>query len=93
MKKIFYIILLLLSFVSCETKKEHPLSPEFEEVRALMQTDPETALLKLQNFRNSESQKPSDSATQQLSNSVTYLLRNSSHPQKVTLFFLTNKIS
>lgn len=76
MKKIFYIILLLLSFVSCETKKEHPLSPEFEEVRALMQTDPETALLKLQNFKNSESrklsnlesQKPSDSATQNLSN-------------------------
>jgi hypothetical protein len=54
--------------VSCETKKEHPLSPEFEEVRALMQTDPETALLKLQNFKNSESQKPSDSATQNLSN-------------------------
>ena len=76
MKKIFYIILLLLSFVSCETKKEHPLSPEFEEVRALMQTDPETALLKLHNFKNSESQKlsnlesqkPSDSATQNLSN-------------------------
>ena len=68
MKKIFYIILLLLSFVSCETKKENHLSPEFEEVRALMQTDPEAALLKLQNFRNSESQKPSDSATQNLSN-------------------------
>ena len=84
MKKIFYIILLLLSFVSCETKKEHPLSPEFEEVRALMQTDPETALLKLQNFRNSESQKlsnlesqkPSDSATQKLSNSATQNLSN-----------------
>ena len=76
MKKIFYIILLLLSFVSCETKKEHPLSPEFEEVRALMQTDPETALLKLQNFRNLESQKPSDSATQKLSNSATQNLSN-----------------
>ncbi|MBQ5856723.1 MAG: hypothetical protein IIW55_05370 [Bacteroidales bacterium] len=68
MKKPFYIILLLLSFVSCETKKENHLSPEFEEVRALMQTDPETALLKLQNFKNSESQKLSDSATQNLSN-------------------------
>lgn len=76
MKKIFYIILLLLSFVSCETKKEHPLSPEFEEIRALMQTDPEAALLKLQNFRNSESQKPSDSATQKLSNSATQNLSN-----------------
>lgn len=68
MKNLFYIILLLLSFVSCETKKENHLSPEFEEVRALMQTDPETALLKLQNFKNSESQKLSDSATQNLSN-------------------------
>ena len=68
MKKLFYIILLLLSFVSCETKKENYLSPEFEEVRALMQTDPETALLKLQNFKDSESQKLSDSATQNLSN-------------------------
>ena len=77
MKKIFYIILLLLSFVSCETKKEHPLSPEFEEVRALMQTDPETALLKLQSLKNSESQKPSDSATQKLSNSATQKLSNS----------------
>ena len=76
MKKIFYIILLLLSFVSCETKKEHPLSPEFEEVRALMQTDPETALLKLQSLKNSESQKPSDSATQKLSNSATQNLSN-----------------
>ena len=53
MKKLFYIILLLLSFVSCETKVEHPLSQEFEEVRALMQTDPEAALLKLQDFKNS----------------------------------------
>lgn len=76
MKKIFYIILLLLSFVSCETKKEHPLSPEFEEVRALMQTDPEIALLKLQSLKNSESQKPSDSATQKLSNSATQNLSN-----------------
>ena len=58
----------MLSFVSCETKKENHLSPEFEEVRALMQTDPETALLKLQNFKNSESQKLSDSATQNLGN-------------------------
>ena len=41
-----------------------------------MQTDPETALLKLQNFRNSESQKPSDSATQKLSNSATQNLSN-----------------
>lgn len=76
MKKIFYIILLLLSFVSCETKKEHSLSPEFEEVRALMQTDPETALLKLQNLKNSESRKPSDSATQKLNNSATQNLSN-----------------
>lgn len=68
MKKIFYIILLLLSFVSCETKKEHPLSPEFEEVRILMQTEPKAALLKLQNLKNSESQKLSNSATQDLSN-------------------------
>lgn len=68
MKKIFYIILLVLSFVSCERKKEHPLSPEFEEVRILMQTEPEAALLKLQNFRNSESQKLSNLESQQLSN-------------------------
>ena len=68
MKKIFYIILLLLSFVSCDTKKEHPLSPEFEEVRILMQTEPKAALLKLQNLKNSESQKLSNSATQNLSN-------------------------
>lgn len=68
MKKIFYIILLVLSFVSCETKKEHPLSPEFEEVRILMQTEPEAALLKLQNLKNSESQKTNDSESQQLSN-------------------------
>lgn len=60
MKKIFYIILLVLSFVSCETKKEHPLSPEFEEVRILMQTEPEAALLKLQNLKNSESQNLSN---------------------------------
>ena len=76
MKKLFYIILLLLSFVSCETKKEHPLSPEFEEVRALMQTDPEAALLKLQNFRNSESQKLSNLESQKLSNSATQNLSN-----------------
>lgn len=68
MKKIFYIILLVLSFVSCETKKEHPLSPEFEELRILMQTEPEAALLKLQNFRNSESQNLSNLESQQLSN-------------------------
>lgn len=68
MKKIFYIILLVLSFVSCETKKEHPLSPEFEKVRILMQTEPKAALLKLQNLKNSESQKLSNSESQQLSN-------------------------
>ena len=45
--------MLLLSFISCETKEEHPLSPEFEEVSALIQTDPETALSKLQNLSNS----------------------------------------
>lgn len=77
MKKIFYIILLLLSFVSCETKKEHPLSPEFEEVRALMQTDPETALLKLQSLKNSESQKLSNLESQKLSNSESQKLSNS----------------
>lgn len=60
MKKIFYIILLVLSFVSCETKKEHPLSPEFEEVRILMQTEPKAALLKLQNLKNSEFQQLSN---------------------------------
>lgn len=76
MKKIFYIILLVLSFVSCETKKEHPLSPEFEEVRILMQAEPEAALLKLQNLKNSESQKTNDSATQKLSNSATQNLSN-----------------
>jgi hypothetical protein len=54
--------------VSCDTKKEHPLSPEFEEVRILMQTEPKAALLKLQNLKNSESQKLSNSATQNLSN-------------------------
>lgn len=68
MKKIFYIILLVLSFVSCEMKKEHPLSPEFEELRILMQTEPKAALLKLQKLKNSESQKLSNSATQNLSN-------------------------
>ena len=76
MKKIFYIILLVLSFVSCERKKEHPLSPEFEEVRILMQTEPEAALLKLQNFRNSESQKLSNSETQNLSNLESQQLSN-----------------
>ena len=76
MKKIFYIILLVLSFVSCETKKEHPLSPEFEEVRILMQTEPEAALLKLQNLKNSESQKLSNSATQDLSNIESQQLSN-----------------
>ena len=68
MKKLFYIILLLLSFISCETKEEYHLSPELEEVRALMQTNPETALSKLQNLNDSESQKLSNSATQDLSN-------------------------
>ena len=57
MKKTFYIILLLLSFISCETKEEHHLSPEFEEVSALIQTDPETALSKLQNLSNSANQE------------------------------------
>ena len=57
MKKTFYIILLLLSFISCETKEEHPLSPEFEKVSALIQTDPETALSKLQNLSNSANQE------------------------------------
>ena len=76
MKKIFYIILLVLSFVSCKTKKEHPLSPEFEEVRILMQTEPEAALLKLQNLKNSESQKLSNSATQDLSNIESQQLSN-----------------
>jgi hypothetical protein len=76
MKKIFYIILLLLSFVSCETKKEHPLSPEFEEVRILMQTEPEVALLKLQNFRNSESQNLNNSESQKLSNLESQQLSN-----------------
>ena len=76
MKKIFYIILLVLSFVSCETKKEHPLSPEFEDVRILMQTEPEAALLKLQNLKNSESQKLNNSESQKLSNSATQDLFN-----------------
>ena len=76
MKKIFYIILLVLSFVSCETKKEHPLSPEFEEVRILMQTEPEAALLKLQNLKNSESQNLSNLATQDLSNLESQQLSN-----------------
>ena len=49
--------MLLLSFISCETKEEHPLSPEFEEVSALIQTDPETALSKLQNLSNSANQE------------------------------------
>ena len=82
--------------MSCDTRDECFLLPELEEVWTLMQTDPETALLKLQNFRNSESQKlsnlesqkPSDSATQKLSNSATYLLRNSSHPTKSNTFLL-----
>ena len=76
MKKIFYIILLVLSFVSCERKKEHPLSPEFEEVRILMQTEPEAALLKLKNFRNSESQNLSNLESQKLSNSESQQLSN-----------------
>ena len=49
--------MLLLSFISCETKEERPLSPEFEEVSALIQTDPETALSKLQNLSNSANQE------------------------------------
>ena len=54
--------------MSCDTRDECFLSPELEEVRTLMQTDPQTALLKLQNLRNSEFQNFSDSATQSLSN-------------------------
>ena len=68
MKKIFYLIFLILFFVSCDTKEEHPLSPELEEVRMLMQTNPETALLELQNLKTSEFQNLSISVTQQLSN-------------------------
>ena len=68
MKKILYIIFILSSFVSCDTGDESFLSPEFEEVRMLMQTDPETALLKLQDFKASEFQTISDSETWQLRN-------------------------
>ena len=68
MKKILYIIIILSSLVSCDTRDECFLLPELEEVWTLMQTDPQTALLKLQNLRNSEFQNFSDSATQSLSN-------------------------
>ena len=54
--------------MSCDTRDECFLSAELEEVRTLMQTNPETALLKLQNLRNSEFQNFSDSATQSFSN-------------------------
>ena len=54
--------------MSCDTRDESFLSAELEEVRTLMQTDPQTALLKLQNLKTSEFQNLSDSATQSLSN-------------------------
>ena len=54
--------------MSCTTEEEYPLSPELDEVRTLMQTNPETALLKLQNLKTSESQNLSNSATQNLRN-------------------------
>ena len=68
MKKILYIIIILSSLVSCDTRDESFLSAELEEVRTLMQTNPETALLKLQDLKTSESQNLSNSATQNLSN-------------------------
>lgn len=54
--------------MSCDTRDECFLSAELEEVRILMQTNPETALLKLQDLKTSESQNLSNSATQSLSN-------------------------
>ena len=67
MNKIFYLISLILFFVSCDTKEEHTLSPELEEVRMLMQTNPETALLELQDLKPSGFQNLSDSVTQRFS--------------------------
>ena len=46
--------------MSCDTRDECFLSPELEEVRTLMQTNPETALLKLQDLKTSESQNLSN---------------------------------
>ncbi|MBR5215615.1 MAG: hypothetical protein IKV80_05275 [Bacteroidales bacterium] len=60
MKKILYIIIILSSLVSCDTRDESFLSAELEEVRTLMQTNPETALLKLQDLKTSESQNLSN---------------------------------
>ena len=80
MNKIFYLISLILFFVSCDTKEEHPLSPELEEVRMLMQTNPETALLELQDLKPSGFQNLSDSVTQRFS----YL--------EYTILLVTNKL-
>ena len=44
-----------MSLVSCGTGDKCFLSPEFEEVRSLMQTDPQTALQKLQELPPSSS--------------------------------------
>ena len=66
MKKILYLIIILSSFVSCDTRDESFLSAELEEVRTLMQADPQTALLKLQNLKTSEFQNLSDLVTQNL---------------------------
>lgn len=66
MKKILYLIIILSSFVSCDTRDESFLSAELEEVRTLMQADPQTALLKLQDLKTSEFQNLSDLVTQNL---------------------------
>lgn len=68
MKKILYLILPFLFFISCKTKEEYHLSPELEEVRILLQTDPTTSLQKLENLSNSETLNLSDSATLSLYN-------------------------
>lgn len=66
MKNLFYIIFLVLFLVSCNARDKYFLSPDFDEIRQLMQTDPETALSRLQSLSHLETQNLNNSATQQL---------------------------
>ncbi len=68
MKNLFYIIFLVLFLISCNARDKYFLSPDFDEIRQLMQTDPETALSRLQSLSHLETQKLNNSATQNLRN-------------------------
>ena len=68
MKNLFYIIFLVLFLVSCNARDKYFLSPDFDEIRQLMQTDPETALSRLQSLSHLETQNLNNSATQNLRN-------------------------